>query len=89
MGSSSQKEKTNEIQYDTELDLQILREDLAAELLAINQYQEHVESLTDEDAIRVLEHIRDEKKEHVSQLFKVIRKLEGVHSRKLTKAVLR
>ena len=89
MGSSSQKEKTNEIQYDTELDLQILREDLAAELLAINQYQEHVESLTDEEAIRVLEHIKDEKKEHVSQLFKVIRKLDSVQFRKLTKTASR
>lgn len=85
MGCSSQKGKNNEIQYDTELDLQIIREDLSSELLAINQYQEHIESLTDEEAIKTLEHIIDDKKEHVSKLLKIIRKMDTVQSLKLSK----
>ena len=71
MGHPFNKEN-NKSEYDSELDLQILREDLAAELLAINQYQEHIESLADEEAIRVLERIRDDNKQHVSELLKLI-----------------
>ena len=48
-----------------ELDLEMLREDLIGELQAINQYQEHIDTMDDEEAIEVLEHIRDEEKEHV------------------------
>ena len=84
MGYSSQKRNDNEM-YDAELDLQIIREDLAAELLAINQYQEHIESLTNEESKRTLAHILDDKKEHVSKLLKAIKKLDGVQSRKLAK----
>lgn len=85
MGNQFDKEKNDNIQYDIELDLQILREDLAAELLAINQYQEHIESLADEEAIIVLEGIRDSKKKHVVKLLKLIQKLDPVQSKKLAK----
>ena len=46
-----------------ELDLEMLREDLVGELQAINQYQEHIDTIDDEDARKVLEHIRDDEKE--------------------------
>lgn len=78
MGISRDKGEASEIEYDIELDLQILREDLAAELLAINQYQEHIESLASEEAIKVLEQIRDTKKEDVAKLIKLIQKLDFV-----------
>ena len=39
---------------EREFDLEMLREDLVGELNAINQYQAHIETLEDEDAIRVL-----------------------------------
>jgi rubrerythrin len=80
-------EESNENDYDTELDLQILREDLAAELLSINQYQEHIESLADEEAIRSLELIRDAKKEHAAKLLKLIQKLDTVQAEKLEKEI--
>jgi rubrerythrin len=79
--------ENNEIEYDTELDLQILREDLAAELLAINQYQEHIESIADEEARKVLEHIRDDKKQHVAKLLKLIQRLDAVQSKILEKGI--
>ena len=78
-------EKSNENDYDTELDLQIIREDLASELILINQYQEHIESLADEKAIRTLELIRDDKKKHVAELFKLIQRLDTVQAEKLEK----
>ena len=36
-----------------ELDLEMLREDLIDELQAINQYQEHIDTLDDEESIEV------------------------------------
>ena len=68
--------ESNETDYGFELDLQILREDLAAELLALNHYQEHIESLADEEARKTLERIRDDKKHHVSELLKLIQRLD-------------
>jgi len=68
------------IEYGRELDLEMLREDLMSELQAINQYQEHIEALEDEEAISVLEHIRDDKKEHVAKLFKLIQMLDPVQA---------
>ena len=80
-------EESNENEYDTEVDLQIIRENLASELLSINQYQEHIESLADEEAIRVLELIRDDKKEHVAKLLKLIQKLDTAQAEKLEKEI--
>ena len=70
---------------ETELDLEMLREDLMEELQAINQYQEHIESLADEDAISVLEHIRDDEKEHVAELVKLIQRLDPTQDEKFKK----
>ena len=76
------------IEDGRELDLEMLREDLIAELQAINQYQEHIDTLEDEEAIRVLEHIRDDEKEHVAELVKLIQKLDPIQAEKFTKGVL-
>ena len=77
-----------ETEDDIELDLEMLREDLMAELQAINQYQEHIEVLTDEDAINILKHIRDDEKEHVAELFKLIQRLDPVQAEKFKKEIL-
>ena len=39
---------------ERELDLEMLREDLVGELNAINQYQDHIDSLENEEAVQVL-----------------------------------
>jgi len=70
---------------DREMDLEMLREDLIAELQAINQYQDHIDSLENEDAIRVLEHIRDDEKEHVAELTKLIQRLDDMQAEKFKK----
>jgi rubrerythrin len=64
-------------------DLEMLREDLVAELQAINQYHEHMLVLEDEEAVTTLEHIIGEEKEHVAELLKLIQKLDPVQAEKL------
>lgn len=81
-------EESNDINSDIELDLEMLREDLVGELEAINQYQEHIETLENEDAIAVLEHIRDDEKEHVAELVKLIQQLDSVQAEKFRKEML-
>ena len=63
-----------------EIDLEMLREDLIGELQAINQYQEHIDTLEDENARKVLSHIRDDEKEHVAELTKLIHKLDPLQA---------
>ena len=81
-------EQDTDIENGREIDLEMLREDLMGELQAINQYQEHIEILENEDAISVLEHIRDDEKEHVAELVKMIQKLDPVQAEKLKKGTL-
>lgn len=83
MGYSFDEEAT--LDEGRELDLAMLREDLIEELQAINQYEEHIEALEDEEAIRVLEHIRDDEKEHVAELIKLIQMLDPTQSKKFDK----
>ena len=70
---------------DRELDLEMLREDLIGELEAINQYQAHIDSLDSDEARKVLEHIRDDEKEHVAELAKLIQKLDSIQAAKFKK----
>jgi rubrerythrin len=69
-----------EDEADPDLDLEMLREDLIGELQAINQYQEHIDTIADEEAVKVLEHIRDGEKEHVVELTKLIQKLDPLQA---------
>ncbi|HUS04556.1 MAG TPA: hypothetical protein VMY79_03430 [Dehalococcoidia bacterium] len=69
------------------MDLGMLREDLVDELQAINQYQEHIESLDNEEAVTTLEHIIEEEKEHVAELVKLIQNLDPVQAGKFKGAM--
>lgn len=69
-------------------DLKNLREDLIAELGAINQYQEHIDEADNEEIKKVLGHIRDDEKEHVAELTKIIRKLDETQEEKFQKEEL-
>jgi rubrerythrin len=70
---------------ERELDLEMLRDDLVAELQAINQYQDHIDSLDNAEARHVLEHIRDDEKEHVAELSRLIQKLDPIQAEKFKK----
>ena len=69
-------------------DLKNLREDLIGELGAINQYQEHIDETDDEEVKKVLDHIRDDEKEHLAELTKIIRKLDKTQEKKFQKEEL-
>lgn len=62
-----------------------LREDLAGELNAINQYQAHIDEIADAGIKTTLSHIRDDEKEHVAELTKLIRRLDAVQEEKFKK----
>ena len=66
-------------------DLKNLREDLAGELQAINQYQEHIDKTNNEKIKKVLSHIRDDEKEHFAELVKLIQELDSTQKEKFQK----
>lgn len=68
--------------------LENLRKDLIGEIEAINQYEEHIDETDNEEIKKVLGHIRDNEKEHVAELIKIIRKLDRVQEEKLQKEEL-
>lgn len=55
------------------LDLERARQSLIEELEAVNWYQERIENTEEEELIEILEHNRDEEKEHVAMLIEWIR----------------
>lgn len=57
-------------------DLERARKSLMEELEAINWYQERIENIKNAELRKVLEHNRDEEKEHVAMLIEIIRKLD-------------
>jgi len=56
------------------LDLERARQSLVEELEAINWYQERIESSNDSSLKKILEHNRDEEKEHAAMLIGWLRK---------------
>jgi rubrerythrin len=79
---SYSSEEMNDEQLAMIDDLEMLREDLAGELQAINQYQEHILNLENEEAATTLEHIIEEEKEHVAELLRLIQNLDPVQAEK-------
>ena len=63
-------------------DLEMLREDLAGELQAINQYHGHILILENEGAVTTPEYIVEEEKEHVAELVGLIQSLDPVQADK-------
>jgi hypothetical protein len=61
---------------DKTKDLERARQSLIEELEAINWYQERVEACKDKDLKHILEHNRDEEKEHVAMLMEWIMKAD-------------
>lgn len=68
--------------------VRMLRDDLTGELQAINQYQSHIDAIDDKEIKHILEHIRDDEKEHVAELTKLIRKNDTTQEEKFKKEEL-
>ena len=80
--------KLNDIKNMDNKDLKNLRDDFIGELEAINQYQEHIDETDNEEIKKVLGHIRDDEKEHVAELTKLLRKLDETQEEKFQKEEL-
>ena len=59
-----------------------LRDDVTGELDAINQYQWHIDNIDNPEIREVLEHIRDEEKEHFAELVKLIARIDEIQREK-------
>ncbi len=62
-------------------DLERARQSLVEELQAINAYQERIEATMNEGLKKLLEHNRDEEKEHVAMLIEWIRANDNTQDR--------
>ena len=67
------------------MDLEMIRDDLVAELKSINEYETQVEMLDNEDAADIIEQILEDKKLHVAKLVKLMKLLDPVQAEKLDK----
>jgi len=63
-------------------DLEKARQSLIEELEAINWYEARIEETKDEELKKILEHNRDEEKEHVAMLLEWIRKKDSEQDKK-------
>lgn len=66
-------ERREDLSQNT-LNLERARQSLVEELQAINWYQERIDATRDESLRKVLEHNRDEEKEHAAMLIEWIMK---------------
>ena len=64
--------------------LERARQSLIEELEAVNWYQERLDASKDESLRKILEHNRDEEKEHVAMLMEWIRKNDPTQVKKFT-----
>jgi rubrerythrin len=76
-------EKTEDEEIETSMDLEMVRDDLVAELKALNEYEAQVEMLDSEDAADIIEQILEDKKSHVAKLIKLLKMLDPVQAEKL------
>ena len=63
-------------------DLKKARQSLIEELEAINWYETRIEDVKDAELKKILEHNRDEEKEHAAMLLEWIRKNDEVQDKK-------
>jgi len=76
------KYEDRKILKDETLDLERARRSLIEEFEAINWYQERIEATKKESLKKILEHNRDEEKEHAAMLMEWIRKNDPTQDKK-------
>jgi len=70
---------------ENSMDLEMIRDDLIAELKSINEYEAQVEMIDNEDAADTIEQILEDKKFHVARLVHLLSLLDPVQAEKLNK----
>lgn len=72
-----------EEEIEGSMDLEMIRDDLVAELKSINEYEAQVEMIDSEEAADAIEQILEDKKVHVAKLIKLLKLLDPVQAEKL------
>ena len=72
-----------EEEIEGSMDLEMIRDDLVAELKSINEYEAQVEMLDSEEAADAIEQILEDKKVHVAKLIKLLKLLDPVQAENL------
>ena len=67
-------------------DWTLVRKALIDELEAVNYYEEYIQRLESPEAIKVLQHINVEEKEHVAELTELLRLLDPTQADKVEEA---
>lgn len=80
-------EKTEDEEMETSMDLEMIRDDIIAELKSINEYEAQVDMLDNEDAAAIIEQILEDKKAHIAKLIKLLKMLDPVQAEKLNKEI--
>jgi len=70
---------------ESSMDLEMIRDDLMAELKSINEYEAQVEMIENEDAADTIEQILEDKKTNVARLLHILSLLDPVQAEKLNK----
>jgi rubrerythrin len=76
-------DEEEEEELEGSMDLEMIRDDIIAELKSINEYEAQVDMLDSEDAADTIEQILENKKEHVAKLVKLLKVLDPVQAEKL------
>lgn len=71
---------THKLHYDQE----IVRTAIIAELDATSLYQAQLDNLNSEEAKKVIEHIIDEEREHIAELYCLLMRLDRAQEEKMT-----
>ncbi|MDI6601207.1 MAG: demethoxyubiquinone hydroxylase family protein [Thermoanaerobacteraceae bacterium] len=59
-----------------------VREDIAGEIGAIDNYQYHIDSIDIPEIKEILSHIRDDEKEHLAELTNLLRRFDATQNLK-------
>ncbi|MBZ4666644.1 demethoxyubiquinone hydroxylase family protein [Mahella sp.] len=59
-----------------------VREDIAGEIDAVDNYQYHIDSIDIPEIKEILAHIRDEEKEHIAELTHLLQRFDAVQNQK-------
>jgi rubrerythrin len=70
---------------ESSMDLEMIRDDLMAELKSINEYEAQVDMIENEDAADTIEQILEDKKTNVARLLHILSLLDPVQAEKLNK----
>jgi len=69
------------------MDLEMIRDNMVAELKAISEYEAQIEMLDNEEVADTIERILEDKKDHLARLIRLLKLLDPVQAKKLDNAL--